>query len=551
MATEPGADLALGGEALRAGAWARAEEVFRSALAGEETGAARYLLGDALWWQGKIAEAIHCREQAYAAFRRESDPLWAATVALRLSLDYTSNIGNPAVAAGWLARADTLITAFALQPLRGWFLMMQAFTADDPVSGEQKAREAVDTARETGDADLELMALSVLGAMLIRQGRVQEGTARLDEAMAGAVGESGSPHTVVFTGCNMIKSCTSCADFERAVQWIRVADRFMEEYACAFLYAACRSLYGAVLMATGDWVRAEAELTAAVDSALSALPAVQAPAIGALAELRMAQGRVEEAERLVTGWEDHEAVVLVVARLHLIHGRAAAAAATATRLLGGLGEERLDSGVLLEVVGEAEIARADVAAAAQRARRLTELGTRQGCRILVARGRRLEGRALAAAGDAAGARAQLDTALVAFAELGLVYEAARTRLLLAELLAGLDPEVAAVEARAALAVLDELGAKPSADAAAAFLRSLGERPSRARRRSHETLTDREQEVLVLLAEGLSNPEIAERLYLSRKTVEHHVARILAKLGVRNRAEAARLAPPPPAEPVSS
>jgi DNA-binding NarL/FixJ family response regulator len=89
-----------------------------------------------------------------------------------------------------------------------------------------------------------------------------------------------------------------------------------------------------------------------------------------------------------------------------------------------------------------------------------------------------------------------------------------------------------------LTVFEDLGASRDADAAAAWLRAVGARAARVGPRGLELLTKRERDVLAVLAEGLPNPEIATRLYISRRTVEHHVASILSKLGVRNRTEAA-------------
>src|SRR5262249_40147840 len=95
----------------------------------------------------------------------------------------------------------------------------------------------------------------------------------------------------------------------------------------------------------------------------------------------------------------------------------------------------------------------------------------------------------------------------------------------------------------ALGVLDSLGADPLARRVRQRLKDLGverirRRPAPSTRDSPAGLTERQSEVLGLLADGLTNPEIAARLVLSVRTVDTHVAAILNKLGVPTRRDAA-------------
>ena len=534
-----GADplLAAGSAALQAGDWLEARDAFRAALEFRKTGEALNGLGEALWWLGETRESVAFRERAYADFRRRRDPAQAASIALGLSVHYRANMANNAASAGWLACARRLVEEHELGDLQGWVLLLEAGETGDPVDGERLARETRELAVASGDLDLELCALAEVGSCLVRQGRVNEGLALLDEAMAASLGgEGGSFDTVVYTCCNMIGTCVSCAEFERAVEWVRAADRFTERYGCPFLYVYCRTLYGSVLVATGDWVKAEAELATALRESHGSQATMHAVASAALAELRLAQGRIDEAERLVAGFDGLAASVL--AAVHLARGNAELAAETAERALVEAGENQLERAVLAELVGEADIARGAWERAADRGRELSDLASAHDCRVVLARGERLQGRATTAGTQTAAARKHLEAALAAFSRLGMLYEAARTRHALAEALRQHSRTLAEAEARAALAVFERLGAGRDADAAAALLRELGVKAARSGPRGIGTLTKREREVLSLLGEGLSNPEIAARLFLSRKTVEHHVAHVLRKLGLKNRAEAA-------------
>ena len=540
MAASQVAQVGAGFQAMATGDWRGARDAFSAVLAVAEVPEALFGLANALFWLGDLAGTIANCEKAYAGFRRRGDPMFAAGAALALVGYNKGYLGNTAAARGWLSRAARIIENEAPE-LRGELLGATAYVTEDPVESEALARQAAEIGRANGHSDLELMAMHAVGQALVQQGRTEEGMALLDEAMAGVIGgEYGDPLTAAQMSCMTMVVCGSCFDLERATQWVQSLQGFIERYGCPFLYAECRTYYGRVLFENGDWAAAETLLAEAISMSQGVFEAPHAFASGTLAELRLAQGRVEDAARVLRGVEGRTEAAAAVASVRLQQGEPSAAAAVLRRRLAATSPNRLDVAAVIELLGEAEIALSDSGAAVERGRALIALGTASHCDLIVAHGERLLGHALAAS-DVPAACAHLETALAAFVHAGIPYRTAQTRLMLAQVLGHRDREVAGAEARTALAVFEDLGASRDADAAAALMRDLGIKAARTGPKNTGRLTSREQEVLALLGEGLSNPEIARRLFLSRKTVEHHVARILSKLGLRGRAEAAALA----------
>jgi DNA-binding CsgD family transcriptional regulator len=532
--------VGAGFQAMAAGDWRGARDAFCAVLEVAEVPEALFGLANALFWLGDLAGTIASCEKAYAGFRRRGDAMFAAGAALSLVGYNKGYLGNTAAARGWLSRARRIVEN-EVPELRGELLGATSYVTDDPVESEALARQAAEIGRANGNSDLELMAMHAVGQALVQQGRTEEGMSLLDEAMAGVIGgEGGDPLTVAQMSCMTMVLCGSCFDLERATQWVQSLQGFIDRYGCPFLYAECRTYYGRVLFENGDWSAAETFLTDAISMSRGVFAAPHAFAAGTLAELRLAQGRVEDAARVLRGVEGREEAAAAVASVHLAQGEPSAAAAVLRRRLAATSPDRLDVAAVIELLGEAEIALGDREAAIQRAHALVSLGAANSCDPIVAHGERLLGHALAPA-DIPAARTHLETALAAFTQAGIPYRAAQTRLSLARVLGRSDREVAGAEARVALAAFEDLGADRDADAAAALMRELGIKAARTGPRNFGRLTRREQEVLALLGEGLSNPEIAGRLFLSRKTVEHHVARILSKLGLRGRAEATALA----------
>lgn len=516
--------------------WAGAQQAFEAAAVVAETPAVLDGLGQARYWQGDYAVALALRERAYAGYHAVGDHRRAALVACQLALLHWLIHGNTTAAGGWLRHAERMAAQAGDCREAAWVALYLADGCADHAERERLLEEVRAAARRHGDTGLEYDALAAIGRARLAGGQIAEGMALLDEAVAAAAGGLvDDPWATAEILCGLFDACETLTDVPRAQQWLAAVDGYVERTGELPVAGICRMHYGGILIAAGRWDAAEAELLAALEVYDATYRGTRHHPLARLADLRVRQGRLEEAARLLDGLEEHAEAAVPCVRLRLERGEAELALTAAERHLARRGRG-VASAPLLAVLVQAALAcgrPADAAAAAADLAALAEVCDLPSLAGLAALS---QGRVAAGADEPQAARL-LEEALGCFVAADLPWDLAVTRLELAGLLATTAPAVAAEEARAALEAFTALGAARHADAAAALLRRLGDR-GRPTPRATGPLTRREAEVLDLLGEGLSNAQIAERLYISPRTAEHHVGNILSKLGLASRAEAA-------------
>jgi ATP/maltotriose-dependent transcriptional regulator MalT len=540
-------------DALRAGwtelgeaRWDAARASFEKALAGGEAPEAFEGLSWAAWWLDDAETVFEARESAYRLYRSRGDAGSAARMATWLAADRLDFDGAVAVAGGWLLRARRLLDAVEPGPEHGWLAFHEGYLAHlsgDTEKADAFAAEAAEAGRRFNVPDLEMLGLALQGAVLVTRARVAEGMRYLDEATTAALaGEATIPISGAWACCFLVGACTAVRDYERAFAWCDRIAEFAERYGSRYMLAFCRAEYGAVHVWRGQWADAEEMLEASLEDFSRSRPAmVDGPLVG-LAELRRRQGRAEEAALLLDRAGPAAPAQLCRARLALDEGDPRRAVELIERLLRQTPPERkLDRAPALEQLIRARTARGELEEARVALVSLTELERLLGTEPLRASRELSEGVLEAAGGNHERARVLLEDAVDRFQRIGAAFEVAQARIELATSLAASGrAEPAEREATAALDCLLELGAEAEAGRARRLL-ELSIRGGGGDGPGISGVTRREGEVLGLLAEGLTNRQIAERLVVSEHTVHRHVTNILRKLGLPSRAAAAAYA----------
>ncbi|MEU4659259.1 AAA family ATPase [Streptomyces sp. NPDC023723] len=506
---------------------------------------------------GERERALKITKRALNLLEEEPDPLRAAWFWTQRSvLIQAQGRGD-----GWheLGIAQDLVRGLPPSEVHAEVLSMAAnwsMLRDPGPAAVTAAERAVEYARMVGAADIELNARLTLGGLMVDAGRTEAGLAQMREVQERAT--AGGRSAVAARGhINLPSHLEGIGRSREAVALLR---RGVELTRAAGLLESEAWVWGNLaesLISLGDWDEAVQAATRARTVTLAPKP--RGSALLHLAAVGLARGDTAGAARLLAEaratFGAHDPIpqntvplATLTVGIAAAEGRPAEARAALFRALDAgfpPGTQRYAWPLLAAAVRAlpaAEEGRAEVLARLRPAARSLTTGTpvwhayAEWVRAELARA---EGRdALAVWTDA----------VTAFEALERPYDLARVRHRLAEALltAGGDDERdrAAELLRLAGAAADHLGARPLADAVARLAQrarlALGHPGEPADPAGRLGLTARERDVLRLVADGRTNRQIAQELFISPKTASVHVSNILAKLGVSGRGEAAAL-----------
>jgi ATP/maltotriose-dependent transcriptional regulator MalT len=448
--------------------------------------------------------------------------------------------GETARASGWFARAARLADEHGANgAVRGFLAVPEFLMALDDGDADTAgilADQIFAEAQGCDDDGLLALALLVRGEAALALHDVARGVKLLDEAMVVVTSGDVSPIPAGIVYCAVVDACMEISDLRRAAEWTEALDRWCAAQPDLVPYRGqCLVHRAQILQAQGDWTAAAAE----AELARRRLSEPAHPALGLAlyeqGELHRLRGKFREAELAYrAASEQGREPAPGMALLRLAQGRVDAAVSAGRRMVE---ESRGQFAYLkmLSAYSEILIAARDLDTARTVADELAGLAVSIDTPLSRATAFYATGSVVLAAGDPAAALVDLRRCHVAWRELDVPYEAARARVQIGLACRELgDEDTAELELRAARATFERLSATPD-------LARVGKLLEAAGRRHPSELTDRECEVLRLVASGMTNREVASALVISQHTVGRHLQNIFAKLGVSSRAAATAFA----------
>ena len=500
------------------------------------------------WSAGLTArddEMLTAQERLYHAHLQASADLAAGRAAFWLGFRLLAR-GEPARANGWLNRAQRLIDEQGDCVEQG-YLLLPAAQRHLSAGALPEARDCAARARSIGERfaerDLVAFALNLQGRVLLADSQVEQGLALLDEAMVAATSGELSPVVTGIVYCSGIASCHRVFALDRVREWTTALTNWCDAHPQLGMFTGhCLVHRAEVFEMSGAWPEAVVEAKRAIERCVRHIEReaagrahYQAAEIHRLrGEFDLAAAAYQEASR--SGFEPQPGLAL----LRLAEGDTSAAANASRRMIAAT-RDRFQRTRYLPAHVDIMLAVGDLDEARAASKELQDTATTLNTEVLAA----IAARACASIHLAEGkAHAVIDPARRAFGiwqRLGAPYLAARLRVLLAQACAALgDIEGAQLELTSAREAFQRLGAQPDIASVKALTDALGLDVG-GRDQVVHGLTDRELQVLRLVASGKTNKAIARELDLSEKTVDRHLSNIFVKTNVASRAAATAFA----------